>query len=154
MSEADARFADGRERPLRLRALDAEDLTILSALVQDAVMPASEMAYVRRQRRFAALLNRFRWEGATRTPERVRSMLVVEGVTAVRSQGVDPKDRDTVLSLLQLSWEPGEEGAGLLLLTLAVDGTIAVEVEALEVVLRDVTKPYLAPSRKAPSHPE
>lgn len=154
MSAADARFADAEERPLRLRALDAEDLTILSALVQDAVMPASEMAYLRRQRRFAALLNRFRWEGATRTPERVRSMLVVEGVTAVRSQGLGPQDRDTVLSLLRLTWEPGEDGAGRLLLTLAGDGLIAVEAEALEVVLRDVTKPYLAPSRKAPRHPE
>lgn len=151
---ADARFADAEEKPLRLRALDAEDLTIISALVQDAVVPAAEMAFLRRKRRFAALVNRFRWEGATRTPERVRSMLVVEGVTAVRSQGVDPQDRDTVLSLLQLSWEPGEDGAGRLLLTLAGDGTVAVEAEALEVVLQDVTRPYLAPSRKTPSHPE
>lgn len=151
---ADARFADADERPLRLRALDAEDLTVVSALVQDAVAVVKDMSFLPRQRRFAALVNRFRWEGATRTPERVRSMLVVEGATAVRSQGLDPQDRDTVLSLLHLAWEPGEDGAGRVILTLAGDGTIAVEVEALEVVLRDVTRPYLAPSRKAPSHPE
>ena len=154
MSVEDARFADAEERPLRLRALDAEDLAVVSALVQDAVVPVSEMAFLRRQRRFAALVNRFRWEGTTRTPERVRSMLVVEGATAVRSQGLDPQDRDIVLSILSLSWEPGEDGAGRLILTLAGDGTIAVEAEALEVVLRDVTRPYLAPSRRAPSHPE
>lgn len=149
----DARFADADERPLRLRALDGQDLQVVSALVQDAVVTVSEMAFLRRRRRFAALVNRFRWEGRTRTPERVRSLLVVEGATAVRSQGVDPKDRDTVLSLLSLAWEPGQDGAGRLVLTLAGDGTIAVECEALEVVLRDVTRPYLAPSRRAPSHP-
>ncbi|WP_210527196.1 DUF2948 family protein [Rubellimicrobium arenae] len=150
----DARFSDADEKPLRLRALDPEDLTIVSALVQDAVLQAAEIGYMRKHRRLAALVNRFRWEGQTRTPERVRSMLVIEGVTAVRSQGIDPRDKDLVLSLLSLTWEPGEDGAGRLLLTLAGDGIISIEVEALEVLLQDVTKPYLAPSRRAPSHPE
>lgn len=150
----DARFADADEGPLRLRALDAEDLTVLSALVQDAVTQVGEMGWLKQHRRFAALVNRFRWEGPTRTPERVRSMLVIEGVTAVRSQGVDPRDKDTVLSILSLAWEPGEDGTGRVVLTLAGDGVVAVEVEALEILLQDVTKPYLAPSRRAPSHPE
>ena len=150
----DARFADADEGPLRLRALDAEDLTVISALVQDAVTQVGEVGWLKKHRRFAALVNRFRWEGPTRTPERVRSMLVIEDVTAVRSQGVDPQDKDTVLSILSLGWEPGEDGAGRVVLTLAGDGLIAVEVEALEVVLQDVTKPYLAPSRKAPHHPD
>ena len=156
MSDApqDARFADADEGPLRLRALDPEDLTILSALVQDAVVTVGDVAWLKQHRRFAALVNRFRWEGQTRTPERVRSMLVIEGVTAVRSQGLDPRDKDTVLSLLSLAWEPGEDAAGRIVVTLAGDGVIAVQVEALEVLLRDVTKPYVAPSRRAPSHPE
>jgi hypothetical protein len=81
-------------------------------------------------------------------------MLVAENVTAVRAQGLDPRDKDMVLSILSLAWEAGEDGAGRILMTLAGDGAIAVEVEALEVVLQDVTKPYLAPSRKAPHHPE
>ena len=150
----DARFADADEGPLRLRALDGDDLTVISALVQDAVVTVGEVGYLRQHRRFAALVNRFRWEGQTRTPERVRSMLVIEDVLAVKSQGVDPRDKDTVLSILSLSWEPGEDGAGRILVTLAGDGALAVEVEALEILLQDVTKPYLAPSRKAPSHPE
>ena len=150
----DARFADADEGPLRLRALDSDDLTVISALVQDAVVTVGEVGYLRQHRRFAALVNRFRWEGQTRTPERVRSMLVIEDVLAVKSQGVDPKDKDTVLSILSVAWEPGEDGTGRILVTLAGDGVLAVEVEAMEVMLQDVTKPYLAPSRKAPSHPE
>lgn len=150
----DARFTDADEGPLRLRALDGDDLRVVSALVQDAVSTVGDVSFLRGHRRFAVLLNRFRWEGATRTPERVRSLLVVENALAVRSQGVDPGAKDTVLSLLALAWEGEPDGPGRLLLTLAGDGAVAVECEALEVLLQDVTRPYLAPSRKMPKHPD
>ncbi|KQI71318.1 hypothetical protein AN191_13635 [Loktanella sp. 5RATIMAR09] len=159
MSE-DARFEDGREAPLRLKALDTEDVAVIAALVQDAVFPASEMKWDRKARRFAILLNRFRWEDAPkaemrkRSYERVQAVLAVEDVHKVQVQGVDQADTDMVYSLLSLAFLPGEDGTGRVELTLAGDGAIALEVEALEVVLRDVTRPYVAPSRKAPSHPE
>jgi hypothetical protein len=102
------------------------------------------------------LLNRFRWEdpATTREAERVQSVLCVENVMAVRSQGLDPRDRDTVLSLLAVVFAPGEDGTGTIRLILAGDGEIAIDVEAPELVLRDVTRPYAAPSGKAPRHPE
>ena len=59
---ADARFEDGEEGPLRLIARQAEDVVVLSSLLQDAVFPMSEMRYDRKARRFALLVNRFRWE--------------------------------------------------------------------------------------------
>lgn len=155
MSE-DARFEDGREAALNLGALDVEDLQVISSLVQDAVFPITEMGWRPKERRFALLLNRFRWEDEGRDrhgAERVRSLLVVDNVLRVSSQGIDRTDRDTVLSVLSLSFEPGEQGAGYVLLTLAGDGAIRFEVEALEVTLRDVTRPYRAPSGKAPEHP-
>lgn len=154
----DARFEDGGEQPLRLKALDAEDLGVLAALVQDAVFPGGEIKWDRKARRFALLLNRFRWEDAARAKtrrrdfERVQSVLMIEDVMSVKSQGVDPTDKDMVYALLSLAFVPGEDGMGRLELTLAGDGAIAVDVEALEVVLRDVTRPYVAPSKKAPSH--
>jgi len=154
----DARFEDGGEQPLRLKALDAEDLGVLAALVQDAVFPGSEIKWDRKARRFALLLNRFRWEDADRAKarkrdfERVQAVLVIEDVMAVQAQGVDPADKDMVYALLSLGFTPGEDGTGRLELTLAGDGTIAVDVETLEVVLRDVTRPYIAPSRQAPQH--
>jgi len=154
----DARFEDGGDRPLRLKALDGDDLPVIAALVQDAVFPASELRWDRKTRRFALLLNRFRWEDADRAKarrrdfERVQSVLVVEDVLNVQSQGVDPSDKDMVYALLSISFTPSEDGMGRLELTLAGDGAIAIDVEALEVVLRDVTRPYVAPSKKAPSH--
>jgi hypothetical protein len=153
----DARFEDAREAPLQLRALDGEDLQVISTLVQDAVLPATEMTWDRGRRRFALLLNRFRWEdgGATaqrRNHERVQSVLVIEDVLSVATQGVRQGDKDVILSLLSLSFEAGEDGMGRIELTLAGDGAIALEVEALEVTLKDVTRPYAAPSRARPSH--
>lgn len=152
----DARFEDGAEKPLRLRAHDAEDLAVLSSLVQDAVFPVSEMSWDRRKARFNILLNRFRWENGrtTQTPERVQSILSVEAVLAVRSQGIDRRDGDLVLSLLSITWDPTVEGAGKIGLVLAGDGEIELDVEAIGAELRDVTKPYLAPSRQRPDHPD
>lgn len=153
----DARFEDAGEAALNLGALDVEDLQVISGLAQDAVFPVTEMAWRAGQRRFALLLNRYRWEddaAAHHGPERVRSLLVVDNVLRVASQGVDRSDRDLVLSLLAVSFEPGEEGAGHVLLTLAGDGAIRLQVEALDVTLKDVTRPYAAPSGKTPQHPD
>lgn len=150
----DARFSDADEAPLRLRALDADDLGVISGLLQDAVFPAAEMTWDRRRRRFALLTNRYRWERPSREAERVRSVLSIEDVTGVASQGVDPRDKGTVLSLLSVAFEPRDGGSGRVVLTLSGDGAIGVEVEALEVLLRDVTRPYAAPSRRRPAHPE
>lgn len=154
----DARFEDAEDAPLRLTADDAEGLAVLSALVQDAVFPITEMTYARNRRRFALMLNRFRWEdrdhaARVRRPfERVQSLLVFEEVLSVQSSGIDRAATETVLSLLSVGFEPGTEGAGRVILTLAGDGALALEVEALAVALRDVTRPYLAPSGKAPDH--
>ena len=159
MSE-DARFEDGKEEPLRLKALDGEDLAIIAALAQDAVFPATEMRWDRKARRFAILLNRFRWEDADKAQkrqrdfERVQSVLAIEDVLKVQSQGVDRSEPDTVYSLLSIGFTPATDGMGRIEITLAGDGAIALEVEALEVVLRDVTRPYVAPSGKAPAHPD
>jgi len=154
----DARFEEGGEAPLRLVAQDAEDLKVLSTLVQDAVLPATELAFDARRRRFALLLNRFRWEDRAeaervgRAYERVRSVLVVEDVLKVQSFGFDRTDKDLVLSLLSLDFAVDAEGGGRLTLTLAGDGAVALDVEALDVRLDDVTRPYRAPSGKVPGH--
>lgn len=155
----DARFEDGAEAPLRLIAQMPDDLPVLAALLQDAVFPITEMTYDRKRRRFGLLLNRFRWEDrdaatrAGRAFERVQSLLVVQDVLAVRTNGIDRGDQEMVLSLLTLAFEAGADGAGALVLTLAGDGALSLQVEALDITLTDVTRPYRAPSGKAPTHP-
>ena len=150
---SDARFEDGMDKPLRLIAFDAEDLQVVSAMTQDAVWPAAQMAWHSKERRFAVLLNRFRWEAHSASQaERVQSVLSFEDVKAVQTQGFDQRDSDLILSLLSITFIPAIDGTGTCLLTLAGDGAIRLEVEALEAGLRDVTRPYVSPAKRAPSH--
>ena len=155
---ADARFEDGGEAPLRLIAQEAGDVPVISALLQDAVLPMGEMRYDRKRRRLVMLVNRFRWEDreaaktAGRPYERVRSLLTIEDVLAAKVQGVDLTDKEMVLSILSLDFVAGEDGTGRLMLMLSGDGAVALEVEALDLRLDDVTKPYIAPSGHAPDH--
>jgi hypothetical protein len=155
----DARFEDGAERALRLRAESDEDLAVISALTQDAVVSVSDVAWTPKRRRFSLLLHRFRWEDAPaaerqRRPfERVQAMLSIAGALRARSGGLDPADRSTVISLLSMTFTPREDGSGVVRLNLAGDGEIEVEVECLDVTLQDVSRPYAAPSGKAPEHP-
>ncbi|WP_282121571.1 DUF2948 family protein [Ruegeria atlantica] len=156
----DASFEDGREAPLNLGAEDADDLQVISTLAQDAIFPITEMTWRSSERRFGLLLNRFRWEDKDaaarrdRPFERVQSVLVFDSVLSVASQGVERGDKEMVMSLLSIDFEAGEDGAGQIMLTLAGDGTIRLSVEALDVTLKDVTRPYQAPSGQAPHHPE
>ena len=156
----DARFEDGGDRPIKLRGLDVDDLKVVSSLVQDSVFPASEMTWQISKRRFAILLNRFRWEdrdnaaARQRDYERVQSVLMFEDVQKVQSQGVPHDDPDTILSILTIEFQAGEDGTGRVLLNLAGDGAIALEVETLDVALTDVTRPYVAVSKQVPDHGE
>jgi len=154
----DATFEEGADAPLRLRAETPEDISVLSALVQDAILPSSEISWQPRRMRFGALLNRFRWEdkrsaeASKRGYERTQSTLVVDGVLKVTAQGVDPSDKDLILSVLSMEFTPSEDGAGRLRLILAGDGELALDVECIDVILSDVTRPYLAPSGRVPNH--
>jgi hypothetical protein len=158
---SDARFEDaGQDEPLRLMARGVEDLAVISTLVQDAVLTPGQMVYAAKRRRFALGLNRFRWEDAARAEaagrgfERVQSLLVVEEVLAVQSAGIARTDAKQALELLALSFAAEDEVSGWLRLHLSGGADLRLKVEALDVSLRDVSRPYLAPSGKKPVHPE
>ncbi len=156
---SDARFEDGAsETPLRLIAREAGDLAVISALVQDAVLTPGQMVHAARRRRFALGLNRFRWEDAARAQaagrgyERVQSLLVVEEVLAVQSAGIERDEPKQALELLALSFVPEGEIGGWMRLHLSGGADLRLKIEALDVTLRDVTQPYLAPSGLMPDH--
>lgn len=143
-------------QPLRIFAEDADDLTIISASVQDAVTKAENLRYEARHHRFAIELNRFRWEEAAgkkkREPKtRVRSLLAIDGVLSVKARGVNKADPDMVYSLLSISFTPAEEPpGGVVTLLFAGDGELALEVEAIDVSLLD--SDYEWTTRHTPSH--
>ena len=157
MMSDDARFEDAASSSLRIVARDANDLKVVSALVQDSVFTAKEISRNTQKRQIAFLLSRFRWEDKEqaelegRDYERVRSVLLICDVLAVDFHDAC-LDRDSVYSLLSLGFLPGDDGMGRITATISGDCEIAIDVECVEVILSDVTRPYLARARKAPSH--
>ena len=155
MTAKDASFTDGQEKPVNIAARDPDDLQVISAMVQDAVFPSVEMRWIAKARQFAVLVNRFRWElnaSVATKPERVQSVLAIENVLSVASQGIDRSDKETVYSVLSVTFEGDADAGGYATVTLAGDGAIRLKVEALEVRLKDVTRPYNAPSGSIPRH--
>ena len=154
----DAGFNDALDRPLNLGAQDTEDLQVISSLTQDAVLTVDDIKWSRAERQLVFLLKRFRWEDVElakqqgRDPERVQSLLVIQNATGLASQGIDRKQLDIVLSLMSLEFSGAEDGVGDLILTFSGDGALKVQIDGLDVALRDVTRPYVAPSKQVPNH--
>jgi len=153
MTVKDARYEDVEELPLRLKVCDAEDLAIVSALLQDAVLPMKETSWQPDINRFGMLVNRFRWEDKThaehrnRPYERVQSMLVIDNVQNVSSMGIDHTDKGQIISILTVVYN-----ADKVTFTFAGDGALALDVECLEITIKDVTRPYAVISKSAPFH--
>jgi hypothetical protein len=138
---------------LKLMAEDAEDLDIIGAAVQDALLRMGEISFDPKARRFTAMLNRFRWETADgKGPyERVRAALSFEGVLGVKSRRVRPDLSDAVASILSIGFIPDEEPpGGIVRLVLAGGGEIAIDVECLDAVLVDMGEAWRTPRK--PDH--
>lgn len=142
-----------RGRPLRLRAEDTTDLTVLAAALQDGVFVVGDLTYDARERRFIASVNRFRWEDAGKHGpyERVRAALSVETVLRVKSRKVRLGDPAAVGSILDIQFSPGAEPpGGDIVFKLGGGGEISLEVECIDLALTDVGAPWPTPNR--PDH--
>jgi Protein of unknown function (DUF2948) len=139
-------------KALKLAAADAEDLEMLSARLQDAAGKLKDFVWLPKQRRFAAMLNRFRWEDANGQGTRVRAALRFDGVSKVQSANVKRGASEAVISLLAIRFTPDVEGdlAGVIELVLAGGGSIRLTVECIDAELADQTGPWAARAR--PSH--
>jgi Protein of unknown function (DUF2948) len=128
--------------PLKLCAFDEEDLAVLSAHTQDAVLKVGDMVYLPQEGRFAVAMNRFIWEkaadGKRKAFERRRSVLSFDRVSAVRSSRIDRDRPDAVLELLAVSFETADTPAGKVTLVFAGGGAVQLDVEVIEARLADL----------------
>ncbi len=166
---------------LKLLALDKEDLEVISAHLQDAVLMVGDLAWLPAQKRFAAVVNRFDWEADCRSAttgskdhkrgkdafQRRRTALRFDRVLAAQTQNINLQNKRAVLSLLAIQFESsggpdtgaadgnetaGREPGGYVLLTFAGGGAIRLEVECIEAELRDLGAAWATKNR--PQHPE
>ncbi|MCX7899884.1 MAG: DUF2948 family protein [Methylocystis sp.] len=137
---------------LRLHALDKDDLALLSAHLQDALVRVGDIAFLPTKRRFALVGSRFDWAAEMDGRlERCRTGLHFESVERVRCQCVDRNQPDMILSLLAVTFEPGPEApSGVIHLTFAGGACICLDVECVEAQLCDVGPRWTVKSR--PTH--
>lgn len=138
-----------RNRRLKLRAEDADDLAVISAALQDAVAKLGDIKFESKARRLTLALNRYRWE--TGGGARSRAALQIGSVQKVEARRLRRDAPDAVVELLAISFEPGEEPPeGVLLLQFAGGGDLRLSVECVDMILADISDPW--PTTRRPKH--
>ncbi|HUI21165.1 MAG TPA: DUF2948 family protein [Methylocella sp.] len=140
----------------RLIAFDAEDLAVIAANLQDAVVRVGEMAYFPRSKQFAMVAARFDWIGSVTKKigqsccERCRTGLHFGRVLKVSSMGFDNKDKSLFLNLLHINFKETEPPAGYVEFVFSADRALRLYVECLEAELLDLGVRWKAKSQ--PNH--
>jgi hypothetical protein len=126
---------------LKLIALDGDDMEVVSAHLQDAVVKAADVHWRPSERRLVIGLNRFDWEAAGSSPPaylRRRAALRFERVTACKCRNCAAAEKEQVLNLLAVSFQPTDLPAGIVTLTFSGGAALRLEVECLEAELADL----------------
>lgn len=134
-------------KPLRLLAQDPQDLEIISAAMQDAVLKVGDIAFEQKARRLTVAFNRYRWEAGG--GGRVRAGLQLGGVLKVQARKIRRGARDAVLELLAMTFTPGDAPGGVVTLSFAGGGDLRATVECVEAVLADLSTPWPTPHKPA-----
>lgn len=137
---------------LKLLALDAEDLEVISAFTQDAVMRVQDIGLSKSDSRFAMLMNRFVWESSDLKGrgERRRTAVHFDYVRNITSDGINLEAREGVLELLAVSFVAEDAPAGRIVLDFAGGGTVELSVDCLEARLQDLGAAWAAKAK--PTH--
>jgi hypothetical protein len=126
---------------LKLIALDADDLAVISAHVQDARVQVSDIVWRQGEKRLVVGMNRLDWEqtlaGGT-SPRRLISALRFDRVLSCKSRNIDLAAQDTVLELLGVEFHGGDAPSGKVLLMFMQGGALRLDVECLECELADL----------------
>jgi hypothetical protein len=136
---------------LKLVALDRDDIAVVSAHVQDALVHVADILWQPRERRFVMALNRFDWmsaadptTGSKADYRRCRTALRFERVRSCKCRGLDQNNKDARLNLLAVEFAEQDAPAGTVMLTFSGGGVIRLEVECLEAELADLGEVYAA----------
>jgi Protein of unknown function (DUF2948) len=129
---------------IKLNALDQDDLDIISAHLQDAVIKMGDMRYLEKDQQFVMVVNRFDWSDAL-TPERRkknytrrRAGLQIAHVLSAQKSHLPQSNKDTVINLLAIEFTQTQAPSGIITLIFAGGGAVKLEVECIEARLSDL----------------
>ena len=147
---------------LKLRCEDAEDIVVLSSLLQDALVPMAELAWLPKEKCFVFVASRFIWsecvdvtlpvgEAGIECYSRQNFGVTIEDVETIQSRGIDIEDKGKILELLAITADAKEQGAALELI-FAGGAAIRIQCAAIAVHGQDVGDPW--PTMRRPQHPD
>jgi hypothetical protein len=134
--------------PLKLIALDADDLAVISAHLQEARVQTSDIIWRQDEKRLVIGLHRLDWEqtfSGRDAPRRLISALRFDRVLACKSRNIDPRASETLLELVGIEFCPSEAPGGCALLMFSHGGALRLDVECLECELTDLGPDDLGP---------
>ncbi|MBO6508360.1 MAG: DUF2948 family protein [Roseibium sp.] len=135
---------------LKLAALDQEDLEVLSAHLQDAVLTVADIRYLPKEKKAVFVMNRFVWDKEadkrSKEHERRRSALAFTQVSGMKVQNISQDAKGVVLELLAVTFEAGEEPSGRIQLAFAGGASLLLEVECIEAQLSDLGAAWSTPN--------
>lgn len=139
---------------LKLAALDKEDLEVVSAHVQDAVLKVGDIRYFPKEGKLVLAMNRFAWDkaaGGRREPlERRRAALSFARISNLKASHIRRDDKDAILSLLAVEFTEGEAPAGRVTMHFSGGAALAFDVECIEAQLADLGAAWA--TEHMPSH--
>jgi hypothetical protein len=139
-------------KPLKLIALDRDDIEVVSTHLQDAVVKVADILWRPAEKRLVLALNRFDWEACGEvTPcyQRRRTALRFERVLSFRARNVSPAAKDAVLNLLAIEYAETDAPAGTITLIFSGGAALRLDVECLECELADLGPTWTAAARPA-----
>ena len=131
---------------LKLICKNEEDVKVISAYLQDSIATVKDMIYLKKNRTFIMIVNRFMWEdfekGVFRENKRIRSAVKFEDVLRVKSKNINQKDKNKPLECLAIKTDKLHDETFQIKIFFSGDGMITIFSEVLEIAMRDLGIPW------------
>jgi len=139
---------------LKLIGKSQKDLKVVSAFIQDSIVLVKDIAFLKQNRTFVMIANRFMWEDIEkrvfRKNKRIRCAIKFEEVFKVKSKNINQKNINRALECLAIKSNTTLDGGYQIKIFFAGDSIITIIVEAIEVSMHDLGKPWTV--KRAPLH--
>jgi len=134
------------ETKLKLIGKNQEDLKVISAYLQDSIAIVKDIVFLKKNKTFVMIVNRFMWEdiekGVFRESKRIRCAVKFEGVTKVKSQNINQKNKNNPLECLAIKYNSTFDDIYNINIFFSGGGIITIISEAIDVILEDLGKPW------------
>ena len=145
-------------KKLSLIAQNEEDLVVISTLCQDSIIKIANIKWAKKSKRFYLLINRFCWElnGLSKKKSsnmlRINSLMSFNSVLSVKSAGIQQNNNSDITSLLTINYNFFNFEKQAIDLIFSGNSQISLNIECIDVFLKDISEPFEGTTSKQPKH--